>query len=354
MAADRDGAWDREGPPLRRSEPRRGESNDLRATPFTEEVFEDERNREGRGRPFGLIVGVVLGVAVVGGVLWYAFRGQGSLPLPNGEVQTVKADPSPYKVKPENPGGMQVDNQDKLVYDRVAKGAAPTRAENLLPPPEVPKAPPVKKEAMPQTTVATAPTPKAPPPEPKAPETKPVEMTMSQPKTADAKPAETKPAEVPKPEPKVEAAVSDEKALQAMVQAVNAPKQAPAPKADPLAAAVAAATGAPPAAAPKQPAPVVEAKATPAPAVSTPASAGSFQVQLASVPSEDLAQAEWKRMSGRNKQLAAMTPTIVKADLGDKGTYYRLRVGPLADKAAAEELCSALTADKIGCIVVKP
>src|SRR4051812_28790473 len=118
MAADRDGAWgvgDREGPPMRRSEPRRGEGNDLRATPFTEEVFEDERGRERRGRPFGLIVGVVLGVVIVGGVLWYAFRGQGALPLANGEVQTVKADASPYKVKPENPGGMQVDNQDKLV-----------------------------------------------------------------------------------------------------------------------------------------------------------------------------------------------------------------------------------------------
>ena len=68
MASDRDGAWDREGPPLRRSEPRRGEGNDLRATPFTEEVFEDERNRMSRGRPIGLNVGVVLGAVILGGV----------------------------------------------------------------------------------------------------------------------------------------------------------------------------------------------------------------------------------------------------------------------------------------------
>ncbi len=361
MAADRDGAWDREGPPLRSSEPRRGEGNDLRATPFTEEVFEDERNRERSGRPFGLIVGVVLGVAIVGGVLWYAFRGQGALPLPNGEVQTVKADASPYKVKPENPGGMQVENQDKLVYDRVAKGDAPKRAENLLPPPEVPKAPPVKAGAMPETTVAAAPVPKSPPPMPKAPETKPVDMVLTQPKPADtkaaeSKPAETKPAEPPKSAAKAEAP-SDEKALQAMVQAVNTPPKAAAPpapaapqKADPLAAAVAAATGTP-----AKPTQVAEAKApaaTPAPTVS--AASGGFQVQLASVASEDLAQAEWKRFSTRNKQLAAMTPAIIKADLGEKGTYYRLRVGPLADKAAADDLCSALAADKISCIVIKP
>jgi hypothetical protein len=311
-------------------------------------VFEDERRRDGRGRPFGLMVGVVLGVAIVGGVLWYAFRGQSAIPLPNGEVQTVKADPSPYKVKPENPGGMQVENQDKLVYDRVAKGAAPNRVETLLPPPEVPKAPPVKNaNGMEETTVAKAPEPKAPPAEPKAPETKPVDMVLTTTKSGTPVPADAKP-EVKAAEAKPAAeANSDEKALQAMVKAANAPKAAPAAKAstDPLAAAVAAATG-------TTPKPMVQAKAD-TPAV-TPASGGGFQVQLASVPTEEAAQAEWKRVSARHKELAGLTPAIIKADLGDKGTYYRLRAGPLADKAAADGLCSTLAADKVGCIVVKP
>jgi hypothetical protein len=338
MAIDRDS----DGPPLRRSGPRRDDRDDrddLRATPFTEEVFEDERRREGRGRPFGLVVGVVLGVAIVGGVLWYAFRGPGTLPLSNGEVQTVKADNAPYKVKPENPGGMQVENQDKLVYDRVSKGAAPNRVETLLPPPEVPKAPPVKgADGMTETTIAKAPEPKAPPPQPKEPETKPVQMVLTETKPAAPKPAAK--AEPQKAGAKAEAG-ADEKALQAMVKAANQPPKAVAsakPATDPLAAAVAAATGT----APK-----------PAPAASG-ASGGGFQVQLAAVSTQEAAQAEWKRVSARHKELAGLTPAIVKADLGDKGTYYRLRAGPLADKAAADGLCSTLAADKIGCIVIKP
>jgi cell division septation protein DedD len=86
-----------------------------------------------------------------------------------------------------------------------------------------------------------------------------------------------------------------------------------------------------------------------------PLPSGTFQIQLASVPSEDAAQAEWKRVNGRHKDLlAALTPAITKADLGERGVYYRLRAGPLADKAAADELCASLAADKVGCIVIKP
>jgi cell division septation protein DedD len=97
---------------------------------------------------------------------------------------------------------------------------------------------------------------------------------------------------------------------------------------------------------------------TPVPATTLPSGplpSGTFQIQLASVPSEDAAQAEWKRVSGKHKDLlAAMTPAITKADLGEKGIYYRLRAGPLADKAAAEGLCASLAADRVGCIVIKP
>ena len=65
MAIDRDG----DGPPLRREDaktspaPRR---DDLRATPFTDDVFDDDYygRRKSKGGSFGLIAGVVFGAAV--------------------------------------------------------------------------------------------------------------------------------------------------------------------------------------------------------------------------------------------------------------------------------------------------
>lgn len=328
---DRDG----DGPSLRREDVKRDADpfgskggDTLRATPFTDEVFNDrdERAGQGGGLSVSLMVGVALGAVLVAGVGWYAFSGPAGPELADGQVQTIKADATPYKMKPSDPGGMQVENQDKLVYDRVAKGAAPKREENLLPPPEEPKAPP--------KAVAKAPEVKAP--EPKA--------------------AEKAPEKAPEKTP--------EKTIESVVKEANEAPAKAAPNADAaaLAAAVSAATGKAPQPAvtepattrppePKAPEPKLEVAAV-TPAAPTP---GAFQIQLVSVPSEEAANSEWKRISGRHQDLfAALTPAVTKADLGEKGIYYRLRAGPLADKAAADQLCAALAADRIGCIVVKP
>lgn len=357
MAIDRDG----DGPPLHREDgkPRSGDGRsssrggeDLRATPFTDDVFEDDyygrRPASGKGgRGFSLIAGVVIGLAIVGGVAWYALKDGAMSRLVPGDPQTVEADPNPYKVKPENPGGMQVENQDKLVYDRVAKGAAPNRVENLLPPAEEPKAPPPKSKGEPEPSkpdVASADADKKalealvkatqePAKAPEAPKAEPPKSVQ----VAEAKPEPPKAADPPKP----------------------APEQKPvdAAKPDPLVAAVAAATGkpveAPKAEAPKPEAPVETKTAalTPAPA----AAAGAFQIQLVSVPTEDAANSEWKRLSRKHQDLFAnLSPSVTKAELPEKGTVYRLRAGPLPDKAAADALCASLAAEKTGCIVVKP
>jgi hypothetical protein len=57
----------------------------------------------------------------------------------------VQAETDPYKIKPEDPGGLQVENTDKLVYERLGGTARvedqPT-VEQLLPGPARPVAPP--------------------------------------------------------------------------------------------------------------------------------------------------------------------------------------------------------------------
>ncbi|TGV78742.1 SPOR domain-containing protein, partial [Mesorhizobium sp. M00.F.Ca.ET.149.01.1.1] len=69
----------------------------------------------------GMMIGALVGaVVVLGGLgaLAFSFGGKGSSEAP----VIVKADNAPIKVKPENPGGAVVPNQDNKVYDAVAKG----------------------------------------------------------------------------------------------------------------------------------------------------------------------------------------------------------------------------------------
>ena len=354
MPIDRDG----DGPSLRRQEPKvsltpgEGRSSDLRATPFTDDVFTDDyygrRVSSSTGsRSFSVIVGVTLGVAVAAGAGWYFLKGAG-LTFTPGEVGFIKADQTPYKIRPDSPGGMQVENQDKLVYDRVTKGNAPARVENLLPPVEEPKAPPPAPKVETPPEPAKAEVAKVEPlVEPVKPPPAPVPEVAKAPEPVKPEPAKVEPA---KPEPAKPAPVKE------------AAKPA-VPEVDPLAAEVAAATGGrtsatgPIAVAPAEPPAAKPAETKAAAAVPAPAtvSGPAFQIQLASVLSEDAAMAEWKRINGGHKDLlGGLAPAVTKADLGDKGVFYRLRAGPLADKAAADALCASLSAAKVGCIVIKP
>lgn len=314
MAADRD------DPPISRAEPENdGRAGGPTSRPFTEDVFDDDYygrsgRRARRSSPLGLIAGIVIGAALAGGGAWYMFsvpEGQG--PVAAGPT-VIKAETTPYKIKPENPGGMQVANQDKLVYERLAKADAPARVENLLPPPEQPKAPPVPTE---QTT------PPAPPPKVDS-EVQGIVSDMI--KTMEAQQAAAKsvlPADAAAP-----------------AAEVKAPEPAPTPVVAPATV--------------QTPAPTAQqqvATATP----TTPAPEGSFLVQLAAARSEDQAMGEWNRVKGKHEQMfAGMTPSVVRADLGERGVFFRLRAGPLPDRASADAMCTALKAENEACIVVRP
>ena len=372
---------DNDDPPLRRAPDQKrkeaGETraaDDLRVQPFTDDVFSEyHTRRKEAGAPFGLIAGVAIGVVAVAGIGWYLWS-SGALSTggpTDGAPQVVKADTDPYKIKPDNPGGMQVANQDKLVYDRVAKGEAPPRVENLLPAPEEPKAPP-KPVAPPPDAVKPAPveapkaeTAKAEPPAaepPKAAETakaaEPAKVETAKPEPAKPEPAKPEAAKPAAP------AKTEQDDLASLVAAATGGREAatgpinakPSASAAPAAQAPAAQPAAPQtqvAAAPPVTAPVAPAAAPPA--VAPAAMAGAFQIQLASARSEQGAMGEWNRISGKNKDaLAGLTPNVARVDLGEKGVFFRLRAGPLKDKTAADSVCAALSAQNVGCIVVKP
>ncbi len=105
-------------------------------------------------------------------------------------------------------------------------------------------------------------------------------------------------------------------------------------------------------------APAAGAKAEQVDIASTgyPASAAAdagYVVQLASVRSREDAEAEWLRLQSRYEQLLGdMNGEVAQANLGDRGIFYRLRVGPFTEKADANTVCRALAAVREACFVV--
>jgi tetratricopeptide (TPR) repeat protein len=90
--------------------------------------------------------------------------------------------------------------------------------------------------------------------------------------------------------------------------------------------------------------PVVEA----APAVE------GFLIQINSQRSEAAAWAAWKRLKEKHAKLLADREVIVqKADLGEQGTVYRLRIKNLSTKAEAASICEKLRAAGLSCFVAK-
>jgi len=108
------------------------------------------------------------------------------------------------------------------------------------------------------------------------------------------------------------------------------------------------------AAAPPAAAPVALANPAPASgAAATPAS-GGYAVQVTSQRSEGEAQSAYRELQAKYpNQLGGREPIIRRADLGDKGIYFRALVGPFASSEQAVGLCSGLKAAGGDCLVQK-
>jgi hypothetical protein len=95
------------------------------------------------------------------------------------------------------------------------------------------------------------------------------------------------------------------------------------------------------------------APAAGAPMAAAPSSGGSgYSVQVTSQRSEGEAQTAFRTLQTKYpNQLSGRAAIIRRADLGDKGTYYRALVGPFASAEEAAGLCSGLKAAGGSCIV---
>ncbi len=296
----------------------------------------DDKGPKRRGLVWFLFALVVLGVFVVFGQ--YAYQQGVKQQIPKAPP-LLRAETEPFKVAPKEPGGMEVPNLGRSVYNRLDKQDEPPQVEKLLPPPEMPK-----------------PDPKAPPPPPPSPavtteETSPGTTTVAVIKPAEEGPATPPPASdippvPPKPTPEVvtPAPTAPTKAAKATAPA-ETPKSAAQAEPKPATSAPKPKTAAKPAAsAPK-----------PAKSAVPTISASAYLLQLGSYRTASAAETGWKQIRGKHpKVLSGLIHQVTAAKVKDKGVFHRLKVGPFPDRAAASSACAALKARKQGCFIVSP
>jgi hypothetical protein len=88
------------------------------------------------------------------------------------------------------------------------------------------------------------------------------------------------------------------------------------------------------------------------PAQTAPAASGGYLVQVSSQRNEADAQASYRALQGKFPAvLGSRSPVIKRADLGDKGVYYRAMVGPFGTPDEASQFCGSLKSAGGQCVV---
>ena len=85
----------------------------------------------------------------------------------------------------------------------------------------------------------------------------------------------------------------------------------------------------------------------------TEMSKGRFKVQVGSLPSQALAEKEWKKIKRKHSDsLSGVNGAIVAKNIPGKGTYYRIYLGGFDAREEAKTLCTTLAGQGVPCLVV--
>lgn len=286
-----------------------------------------EKDDSHAAKPWMLPVWLMIAGTCIAGAGWAI-----SDHLIEGDVQEaavplIKAESTPIKVRPQDPGGLRVKDRDKLVLQNIGEEDPEPEIERLLPPPEEPmQKPEPKPVAEAESTAAATIEELNIEPAAAAPEETPLaEKTPPPVRSVDIEEATKEPGTI------VETPKDDtEKPAEAVIEEPKAVEPAVAPK------------------------PVDKPQQTAAAAPEAVVESSGFYLQLAAARSEEGALGEWAKLVAREKALTAgLEPNVVRADLGDKGIWYRLRTGPFETREAAAEHCDKMKSKNLGCFVVK-
>jgi len=314
-----------------------GQNQGMQMDDFVQDTAAMERDLRRRSRLLPVGIALIL-LAAFGAVVWFAFADRSSAPDAEQTVELIEAVPEPIKSKPEDPGGMEVQHQDKLILN---PDQEKPQVERLLPPPETP---------LPVTT-----------PDSGAADSDAADTMAEEERETTASDTLTSEATtlLEETEKTVEKAVQEagktsEAVSETVENAINSASQRAEKTVESLAGSSTstAANGASDTKVPAKATPPSEQpQATAAQVAKVPADSG-YVLQLASVHSEAIALQEWERIKGGNKNLLGQLKVIVeKAEIEGIGTRYRLQTGPFPTKATAQDLCVQLKAAKQDCLV---
>lgn len=319
------------------------------------EEYEEESERR-RGPRAIVVICALVGALAIGGGLAYGYRMLGgSSKGKDGKPPVVKADTAPAKVKPTDGGGKDVAHTDKKFLNRLtedgkataaaASPAAPTPAASATP--NEPEAPRKVTTLVVNRDGTLTPQANLAPPSPPQPAPAVPGMVLEGGPRAPLRGAasETPPPAAPKvadlPLPRV-------KTEPPQAQAVSFPAPAEPRAAEPKA------TIAKKKPAPRDDAATPQATATaavPAPsqAKATVSSGGGavlgFVPVLTSKKTREEALKSFADLHQKYPDiLGSKSPDVVQADIPEKGTFFRLIVGPPGSREAGREICNKLDA----------
>jgi len=315
---------------------------------------------ERRSRHKLMVAGVLVAAVATGGGAAFVYKSYQYDSPANLEAPTLVADSGPITGEPSDPGGKEFPDGNKQIYDRlsgepakpVAEQAASDSGESASFPGIVTTgadapadmlderiAQALRRSGSPsgQTDVASA--------DPDSPRT--VRTLTIRPDGSVA------PAAAPEP-PKPDEAQT---VTTAGIIATSGPEtdtaESTKPASEPEDNTDTAAASAPsPERAAPRPKGTRVASAEPASTASTQpqtASANPYFVQLAARRDQTSALAAFADLQQKYPSiLNGLAPTIKKADLGDKGVWYRLWVGPMNTRGNAEDVCGKLKSAGLG------
>lgn len=271
-----------------------------------------EERKNDINRSQHIFLGTVLGIGLAGIVSWFILSPNYSS-VEDAEIPVIRRPQAAIKVQPADPGGMEILNQDKTVYDIVEKKSAQdSKVENLLPPPEEPKLI-LAEEKIPEDilkadtdsqVIAQA------------------EQIIDSSVVSKPQPAET---QTPK-QPEVKQDIKIE---------IKEPVKTEDVKLQPSVAEQVQ---------PKEPAKKAQTNVAPS---------GSWQIQLISSPNKSAMDKAWADLSKKYSALKGLPHEVEAADLGAKGTFYRLKAGAFKERIDADKICNSIKSAGGSCLVKK-
>lgn len=233
------------------------------------------------------VAGGLLGLVALGAAATWGISRMGPRPVP-----VIEADSRPLKVRPDQPGGLVVPNQDQLVLEGAAQRRAADRGRTTVAQldtgPETPALDLLQQHIAPRSPMLAAAAPPNPAPIAAGPAATPTSLGGPAPMLAP-------------PEPIVVSATVAAAAITA--------------------------------------------------ALPGPVAGGRAHAQFGALNSEEAARAEWDRLRRRVPELAAFQPRIIRLEREGQPTLWRLRAAGLADAAAAKALCDTVRARGVAACV---